>query len=122
MPNSGKYDEMSKPVSNSAKILIGLIAIYRVVLSPFLGGRCRFHPSCSVYTSEAIALHGARKGLWLGLRRVLRCHPFHPGGFDPVPSRHRGTEGVPAAKMCDLNALEAVSPRNGTLVGLGDNV
>ena len=60
---------------------------YQVALSPVLGPCCRFAPSCSQYTLEAVRLHGPGKGLLLGLRRVLRCHPFHPGGYDPVPGR-----------------------------------
>ncbi|HVP28968.1 MAG TPA: membrane protein insertion efficiency factor YidD [Myxococcota bacterium] len=58
---------------------------YRLAISPLLGPRCRFHPSCSCYLEEALRRHGALRGTYLGLRRLLRCHPFHPGGFDPVP-------------------------------------
>jgi putative membrane protein insertion efficiency factor len=64
---------------------MALIRGYQLAISPWLGRNCRFYPSCSQYTLEAIERHGALKGLWLGLRRVLRCHPFHPGGHDPVP-------------------------------------
>lgn len=67
------------------RLLIALIRGYQVAISPWLGRNCRFYPSCSQYTLEAIERHGAVKGLWLGVRRVLRCHPFHPGGHDPVP-------------------------------------
>ena len=67
------------------RLLIALIRGYQVAISPWLGRNCRFYPTCSQYTLEAIERHGALKGLWLGLRRVLRCHPFHPGGHDPVP-------------------------------------
>jgi uncharacterized protein len=67
--------------------LIGLIRLYQLVLSPLLGQRCRFYPSCSQYTLEAIERHGPVKGGWLGLRRVCRCHPLNPGGHDPVPER-----------------------------------
>lgn len=67
------------------RILIGFIKIYRYVLSPFVGQHCRFTPTCSEYATEAIELHGALKGSWLTLRRLSRCHPFHTGGFDPVP-------------------------------------
>jgi hypothetical protein len=61
------------------------IRMYQLVLSPLVGGQCRFHPSCSVYTREAIDKYGLLKGLSLGGRRLLRCHPFHPGGVDHVP-------------------------------------
>jgi putative membrane protein insertion efficiency factor len=62
-----------------------LIGAYQRWISPFLGNRCRFHPSCSVYASTAIEVHGAVRGSWLALRRLLKCQPFHPGGFDYVP-------------------------------------
>jgi len=61
------------------------IEAYRVSLSPLLGGFCRFQPSCSVYAAEAVRRHGARRGSLLAVRRLLRCQPFHRGGFDPVP-------------------------------------
>lgn len=61
------------------------IRLYQLVLSPLFGGQCRFHPSCSAYTREAIDKYGLLKGLSLGGRRLLRCHPFHPGGVDHVP-------------------------------------
>ena len=67
------------------RLLMALIRGYQLAISPWLGRNCRFHPTCSQYTLEAIERHGALKGLWLGLRRVLRCHPLHPGGHDPVP-------------------------------------
>ncbi|MDR3416382.1 MAG: membrane protein insertion efficiency factor YidD [Nevskia sp.] len=66
-------------------LLVGLIRIYQKLLSPLLGPRCRFHPSCSQYAIEALQRHGLFKGGWLALRRVSRCHPLHPGGEDPVP-------------------------------------
>ena len=66
-------------------ILILLIQLYRYTLSPLLGVRCRFEPSCSVYAVEALRRHGALKGGWLAAKRLGRCHPFHPGGHDPVP-------------------------------------
>jgi hypothetical protein len=62
-----------------------LIRAYQLLLSPLLPTCCRFAPSCSHYASEALQRYGLRRGLGLGLRRLLRCHPFHPGGWDPVP-------------------------------------
>lgn len=67
--------------------LIGLIRCYQLLISPLLGPRCRYYPSCSQYTVEAIELYGAARGGYLAGRRLLRCHPWHVGGFDPVPSR-----------------------------------
>jgi putative membrane protein insertion efficiency factor len=70
-------------------LLIILIDAYRWLLSPWLGGNCRFHPSCSCYAREAIARHGVLRGSWLAGRRLGRCHPWHPGGYDPVPDAGR---------------------------------
>lgn len=67
------------------KGLIFLIRIYRYALSPLMGAHCRFYPSCSCYAQTAIEQHGALRGSWLALRRLARCHPWHPGGVDPVP-------------------------------------
>lgn len=69
------------------KILILLINAYRYFVSPFLGANCRFHPTCSCYAHEAISRYGALRGGWLALRRLSRCHPWHEGGFDPVPEK-----------------------------------
>ncbi|MFZ5570046.1 MAG: membrane protein insertion efficiency factor YidD [Thermodesulfobacteriota bacterium] len=66
-------------------ILLCLIKAYQIILSPIFGPACRFYPSCSHYAYEAIRRYGATKGTWLSLRRIARCHPFHPGGIDPVP-------------------------------------
>ena len=68
-------------------LLLGALRAYRYLLRPMLGANCRFYPSCSDYASEAITRHGAARGSWLALRRVGRCHPWHPGGYDPVPPR-----------------------------------
>lgn len=68
-----------------ARLLIGLVQFYRRFLSPLLPPSCRFTPSCSEYALEAISRHGALKGGWLTIRRLLRCHPWCPGGYDPVP-------------------------------------
>ena len=66
-------------------VALALIRLYQVTLSPVLGRGCRYYPTCSVYASEAIAKYGFFKGIYLGARRLLRCHPFHAGGIDPVP-------------------------------------
>jgi hypothetical protein len=66
-------------------ILVTLIRIYQYLFRPLLGANCRFAPTCSEYALEAIEKHGAAKGVLLALRRVLRCHPYHSGGYDPVP-------------------------------------
>lgn len=67
------------------KLLVLLIRFYQLAISPLLGRRCRFFPSCSEYTAEAIQKHGVWKGVTLGAKRISRCHPWHPGGYDPVP-------------------------------------
>ncbi|MDT8385226.1 MAG: membrane protein insertion efficiency factor YidD [Gammaproteobacteria bacterium] len=69
------------------KILILIIRAYQYLLSPLLGPSCRFYPSCSCYAQEALQQHGVIKGGWLALRRLLRCHPWHPGGIDLVPGQ-----------------------------------
>jgi putative membrane protein insertion efficiency factor len=68
-------------------LLIAIIRAYQYLLSPLLGNHCRFYPSCSQYTAEAIAVHGAGRGIWLGARRLSKCHPWHVGGYDPVPRK-----------------------------------
>ena len=69
-----------------AKLLVFAVHAYRVTLGPLLGGACRFSPSCSSYAIEALERHGALEGSALGVRRILRCHPFCAGGYDPVPT------------------------------------
>lgn len=66
-------------------LFLGVVRGYQLLLSPILGGACRYYPSCSHYAIEALERHGAWRGGWLAVRRILRCHPFRPGGFDPVP-------------------------------------
>jgi putative membrane protein insertion efficiency factor len=70
-----------------ARALLAAIRGYQVLLSPLVGGSCRFVPSCSHYAAEAVRRHGAVSGAWLGLRRLSRCHPFGSSGFDPVPDQ-----------------------------------
>ncbi len=87
---TGASDTVSSPrpkPSLPALCLIALVRVYRLALSPFFGMHCRFHPTCSVYALEAVQRFGAARGAWLALRRLGRCHPWHPGGVDPVPER-----------------------------------
>jgi putative membrane protein insertion efficiency factor len=75
---------MSRPPVAS-RTVVGLIRAYQLAVSPLLPPACRFEPSCSHYAHDAVRRHGVARGLWLALRRLGRCHPLHPGGFDPVP-------------------------------------
>ena len=67
------------------KVFLLLIRFYQTAISPWFPARCRFRPTCSAYAYEAVTKYGAVKGGWLALKRILRCHPFHEGGYDPVP-------------------------------------
>ncbi len=69
------------------KVLLALLRGYCYLVSPWLGNRCRFYPSCSAYAQAALIEHGIYQGIWLTLKRLLRCHPWHPGGYDPVPPK-----------------------------------
>lgn len=77
-------------------LLLLLLRVYRATLSPLLGNVCRFEPSCSRYATAVISEWGALRGSWLTVRRLGKCHPFHPGGFDPPPRREAHPEGAPA--------------------------
>ena len=66
-------------------VLIALVRTYQYAISPLTGRRCRFFPTCSEYTIDALRQYGAGKGGWLGVKRIFRCHPWHPGGYDPLP-------------------------------------
>jgi len=68
-----------------SRVLIKLIRVYQYIISPFIGPSCRFAPTCSEYAVDAVRKYGAAKGLWLGIKRIARCHPWNPGGYDPVP-------------------------------------
>jgi putative membrane protein insertion efficiency factor len=74
------------------RLMTAIIRAYQLLLSPVLGANCRFHPSCSEYSLEAIDRFGALRGGWLSLKRLGRCHPFHDGGVDPVPQARRIAE------------------------------
>ena len=66
-------------------VLITIVKAYKKIISPLLGNNCRFYPTCSSYMIEAIEKHGCVRGMFLGVKRILKCHPFNPGGYDPVP-------------------------------------
>nr|WP_173298088.1 membrane protein insertion efficiency factor YidD [Thermanaeromonas sp. C210] len=72
-------------MSRGQRLVILLLRFYQRCISPFMGARCRFYPSCSEYASQAVAKHGVWRGGWLALKRLGRCHPWHNGGYDPVP-------------------------------------
>ncbi|WP_426113769.1 membrane protein insertion efficiency factor YidD [Massilia sp. PWRC2] len=76
------------------RLLVIALRAYQLLLSPMLGQRCRFYPSCSHYAIEAISTHGAARGSWLTVRRLGKCHPWHPGGLDPVPPKSDPTPGA----------------------------
>ena len=67
------------------RVVLALLRAYQYLIRPLLGANCRFYPSCSDYAREAVERHGVLSGSWLALKRLARCHPYHPGGFDPVP-------------------------------------
>ncbi len=77
-----------KKISIFSYPFLAIIYIYRYTLSPFIGNQCRFYPTCSHYAEEALKEHGALKGIWLAVKRIGRCHPWHEGGFDPVPGKN----------------------------------
>jgi putative membrane protein insertion efficiency factor len=87
-----------------SRFVLGLIRIYQFTFSAIMGNQCRFYPTCSHYTAEAVRRFGAGRGLWLGMCRICRCHPWNPGGHDPVPDREVG-EPMPdnwsKPKCCD---------------------
>jgi uncharacterized protein len=95
----------ARDLSPAGWLLVGLLTVYRRFISPLLGPRCRFYPSCSAYALEAVQLHGALRGSWLAVRRLSRCHPFHAGGLDPVP----GSGGTVGSVEADPEEYEARS-------------
>ncbi|MBX3185325.1 MAG: membrane protein insertion efficiency factor YidD [Polyangiaceae bacterium] len=93
-----------------AKLLILLIRLYQLTLSPLLGNVCRFHPSCSNYGLKCLEYHGAIRGSWLTLRRLSRCHPFHPGGYDPPPPPVGREPAQGAGEPTERGASHAATP------------
>ena len=87
MADRGHAHGPARTVTVPARLLMLPITGYRRFVSPLLGQRCRFAPSCSEYALAALSEHGAVRGLWLAVARIARCHPFNPGGYDPVPTR-----------------------------------
>ncbi|CAG9294974.1 membrane protein insertion efficiency factor YidD [Celerinatantimonas diazotrophica] len=80
---------MAKITAPFRYLLIGLIRFYQLAISPLIGPRCRFTPTCSNYAIEALKVHGLIKGSWLSIKRLLKCQPLHSGGYDPVPPVHK---------------------------------
>ena len=85
------------------RVLLFLLAGYKRLISPLLPSACRYFPTCSDYMREAIELHGAGRGIWMGLKRIGRCHPFHAGGLDPVPGTER-EQGSAAEAVLDITS------------------
>jgi putative membrane protein insertion efficiency factor len=100
-------------------VLIGLLKLYRLVVSPLYGNVCRYHPSCSAYALRAVSVHGAVKGSWLAGRRLLRCHPWAPGGYDPVPGtpEFAEEEGVRASQAWTLETEHDPAGSDGASTG-----
>lgn len=102
---------MSQRPGPIAWVLIGFVRFYRKVVSPLLPPTCRFEPSCSTYGLRALQTHGALHGFWLTVARVARCHPFHPGGYDPVPApRLRSARTGREASGADRTTPEPSDP------------
>jgi uncharacterized protein len=98
-----------RKLSAAGHVLVVLLHGYRRFISPLLGPRCRFYPSCSAYALEAVQLHGALRGSWLAARRLGKCHPFHPGGIDPVPGSKLAAEAADNGESAD-DGSDAGSP------------
>ncbi|MCB4820696.1 membrane protein insertion efficiency factor YidD [Roseicella aerolata] len=94
-------------IGPGAQALRGAVIAYQWTLRPFIGAHCRFHPSCSHYALEALGTHGALRGAWLSGRRILRCNPWHPGGYDPVPPAS-DEPGRTAAPSADAQSFQPV--------------
>jgi len=99
-----------KSTGTAQWLALASIRVYQVILGPFLGGACRFEPSCSVYAYEAIERFGALRGSWMGLKRLLRCRPFSTSGYDPVPEKPE------EFKRTKENSQHVASPHDGRAV------
>jgi putative membrane protein insertion efficiency factor len=102
----------------AARMVVVPIVAYRRLISPFLGQRCRFYPSCSSYAVTAVETHGVVRGLWLAARRIARCHPWNPGGVDHVPAAHTPHGQLPrerSAPSTDILATTAASPSSSVM-------
>jgi hypothetical protein len=80
--------QTAQPVHISIRVALAAVRAYQIAVRPLLSGQCRYLPTCSAYAAEAIATHGAMRGGWMGMKRVMRCHPFGGSGLDPVPQLH----------------------------------
>lgn len=99
----------------AARAVIALVTLYRWGISPLLGPRCRFTPTCSTYMIDAVRTHGAIRGGWLGLRRIGRCHPFSDGGFDPVPPAKQRPGGAPPTATNPAKTVPSeIAPADGS--------
>lgn len=107
----GQHGPGQRP-SAAVRVLVVLLTGYQRFISPLLGPRCRFYPSCSAYAKEAVQVHGALRGSWLAARRLSRCHPFHPGGVDPVPAP-RGAAGTATAAAADVSRTGVTTEHEG---------
>jgi uncharacterized protein len=104
-----------RTLSVPGRVLVALVRGYQRFISPMLPPRCRFYPSCSAYALEALRLHGALRGCWLTVRRLSKCHPFHPGGFDFVPGSQREpaiASGEPDVEVSELNVTDQMQGVN----------
>ena len=94
------------------KVLIALIKVYRFTLSPFIGQHCRFTPTCSQYATEAIEQYGSIKGSWMAAKRLSKCHPFHTGGWDPVPENGVAEDSVSANQTTSDTSHHVLNQNN----------
>ncbi len=112
------YNSKTRLKMNPIKwLLIGIVRFYQLFISPLLGPRCRFYPSCSNYTIEAIKQHGVLCGSWLAIKRIGRCHPANPGGVDPVPecgchAKHHPSEPPKTSPEEDASSQDKAGPEN----------